>query len=66
MKKRGRQPALTPEEVDHVRDLYKNSSCSFDRIAAHFHVSQTTIIRIIERKPPYNYQGVSYVMSRRP
>ncbi len=57
--KRGRRPALTPEQVEHVRDLYRNTSCSFDRIAAHFDVSQATIIRIIERKPPYNFQRVT-------
>lgn len=52
-KKRGRRPTLTDEQVRHVRSLYALTSCSLQRIADHFHISQTTVARVIDRKPPY-------------
>lgn len=52
-KKRGRRPTLTPEQVEHMRRLYATTSCSLQRVADHFGVSQTTVARVIDRKPPY-------------
>jgi hypothetical protein len=54
--KRGRRPALTAEQVDHVRNLYHTSSCSMERIAGHFDVSPATIERVIMHRAPYNYR----------
>jgi len=56
-KRRGRRPALTPEQVEHARDLYRNTSCSLERIGRHFGVSQGTAERAVFGKPPYDDPG---------
>lgn len=53
LKKRGRKRALTDEQVEHARHLYNTTSCSMDRVARHFHVSQGVIQQVIDRKGAY-------------
>jgi hypothetical protein len=53
VKQRGRKRALTDEQVEHARHLYNTTSCSMDRVARHFHVSQGVIQAVIDRKGAY-------------
>lgn len=53
MKKRGRKPALTPDEVERVRDLYQNTAMNMSQIARHFGVSQGVVIAVVDRKGAY-------------
>jgi len=50
---RGRKRALTDEQVERARWMYAKTSCSMQRLADHFHVSQGVIQHVIDRKGAY-------------
>jgi DNA-binding transcriptional regulator LsrR (DeoR family) len=52
-RKSGRKRALGSEEADRVRWMYKHTKCSLQRVADHFHVSQATVLNVINRKGAY-------------
>ncbi len=50
---RGRKRALTGEQVERIRSMYAITSCSMQRIADHFGVSQGVIQAVIDKRGPY-------------
>ena len=55
MKCKGRKPKLSPEEVEHIRDMYHNKNLRENpQTLAHlFRVTPTTICAVIDRKGAY-------------
>ena len=39
---------LTQEQCEHAKYLYKHTSCSMNRVAAHFGVSPITIAKVLD------------------
>lgn len=60
---RGRPRKLTPEEAEHVRDLYfkgvtpKGKRYKLTDIARMYNVSSRTISNVVEFKAPYEKKG---------
>ena len=50
-----RKPKLTAEKVEAIRTLYKCSSCSINRVAAHYDISYGTAAKVIEGRHPYTF-----------
>ena len=52
-RKSGRKRALGDEDIERVRWLYRNTSCSMQRIADRYKVSQGVIQHVIGKKGAY-------------
>jgi hypothetical protein len=44
------QTRLTPEKVREIRKLYKETSCTYKKLAVQFEVSQSAIFLIVKKK----------------
>ena len=50
---KGRPRSLTPEQVERIRWMYANTSCSMRRLADHFKVSHGVIQMVIDKRGAY-------------